>query len=61
MFFASAFAIYMQVYRGYVDDLRNTDNAWIETVAFNFYDEGGRHLGENCSETSSVRAVQWPT
>lgn len=22
-----------QVYRGYMDDPRNTDNAWIETVA----------------------------
>ena len=25
------------VYRGYVDDPRNTDNAWMETVAFHFH------------------------
>lgn len=26
-----------QVYRGYVDDPRNTDNAWIETVAISIH------------------------
>lgn len=25
------------VYKGYVDDPRNTDNAWMETVALNFH------------------------
>lgn len=30
-----------ELYRGYVDDPRNTDNAWMETVAFNFHDDGG--------------------
>ncbi|KAL5017471.1 hypothetical protein ScPMuIL_007060 [Solemya velum] len=25
-----------KVYKGYVDDPRNTDNSWMETVAFNF-------------------------
>ena len=25
------------VYRGYVDDPRNTDNAWIETTAFHYH------------------------
>ncbi|XP_046840253.1 ADP-ribose pyrophosphatase, mitochondrial-like [Xenia sp. Carnegie-2017] len=29
---------------GYVDDPRNTDNAWIETVAMNFHDEHGKVL-----------------
>lgn len=29
------------VYQGYVDDPRNTDNAWIETVAVNFHDKDG--------------------
>lgn len=32
------------VYRGYVDDARNTDNAWIETVALHFHCE--RELGD---------------
>ena len=30
-----------EVYSGYVDDPRNTDNSWMETVAFNFHDETG--------------------
>ncbi len=30
-----------QVYSGYVDDIRNTDNSWMETVAMNFHDETG--------------------
>eukprot|EP00038_Savillea_parva_P005983 m.161000 g.161000 ORF g.161000 m.161000 type:complete len:437 (+) comp12017_c0_seq1:349-1659(+) len=29
------------VYSGYVDDIRNTDNAWIETTCVNFHDEDG--------------------
>ncbi|GFQ91318.1 ADP-ribose pyrophosphatase, mitochondrial [Trichonephila clavata] len=32
-----------QVYKGYVDDPRNTDNAWIETTALNFHDENGNY------------------
>lgn len=34
-----------EVYRGYVDDPRNTDNAWMETVAYNFHDEKGDCVG----------------
>ena len=30
--------------RGYVDDPRNTDNAWMETVAFNFHDPSGQEV-----------------
>jgi len=33
-----------EVYRGYVDDPRNTDNAWMETVAFNFHDPSGQEV-----------------
>lgn len=40
-FFESGIA----VYNGYVDDVRNTDNAWIETSAYNFHDEDGCFLG----------------
>ncbi|XP_030197754.1 ADP-ribose pyrophosphatase, mitochondrial isoform X2 [Gadus morhua] len=36
----------LQVYRGYVDDPRNTDNAWMETVAVNFHDETGNSVSE---------------
>ncbi|KAI4891695.1 hypothetical protein NFI96_033338 [Prochilodus magdalenae] len=35
-----------QVYKGYVDDPRNTDNAWMETVAVNFHDESGDSVSE---------------
>lgn len=34
-----------EIYSGYVDDPRNTDNAWIETTAYNFHDEIGEFLG----------------
>uniref|UniRef100_A0A915KLA4 ADP-ribose pyrophosphatase n=1 Tax=Romanomermis culicivorax TaxID=13658 RepID=A0A915KLA4_ROMCU len=33
-----------EIYKGYVDDPRNTDNAWIETFAVNFHDETGETL-----------------
>nr|CAB3267285.1 transient receptor potential cation channel subfamily M member 2-like [Phallusia mammillata] len=35
-----------QIYKGYVDDHRNTDNAWMETVAVNFHDETGESAGK---------------
>ena len=35
-----------QVYKGYVDDPRNTDNAWIETIAMNFHDDTGEILDD---------------
>lgn len=33
------------VFSGYVDDPRNTDNAWIETTATLFHDDQGIHVG----------------
>ncbi|XP_022117805.2 ADP-ribose pyrophosphatase, mitochondrial [Pieris rapae] len=35
-----------EIYSGYVDDPRNTDNAWMETVAYNFHDNDGSIVGE---------------
>lgn len=35
-----------EVYKGYVDDPRNTDNAWMETIAYNFHDESGEVVGQ---------------
>jgi len=35
-----------EVYMGYVDDPRNTDNAWMETVAFSFHDAEGSTIGK---------------
>ena len=34
---ATLFETGRQVYRGYIDDPRNTDNAWTETTAFHFH------------------------
>ncbi|KAI6178869.1 Nudix hydrolase domain-containing protein [Aphelenchoides besseyi] len=31
----------VQIYKGYVDDPRNTDNSWMETVVMNFHDNEG--------------------
>ena len=33
------------VYKGYIDDHRNTDNAWMESIAYNFHDETGSTVG----------------
>ena len=33
------------VYRGYVDDPRNTDVAWMETTVMNFHDDKGDVFG----------------
>lgn len=35
-----------EVYKGYVDDPRNTDNSWMETVAVNFHDDSGNSAGK---------------
>lgn len=32
-----------------MDDPRNTDNAWMETVAVNFHDDSGINKQEECS------------
>jgi len=39
------FAHGTEIYKGYVDDPRNTDNAWMETVAVNFHDATGTSVG----------------
>ncbi|XP_022227303.1 ADP-ribose pyrophosphatase, mitochondrial isoform X3 [Drosophila obscura] len=36
----------VHIYSGYVDDFRNTDNAWMETTALNFHDEDGSQVGQ---------------
>ncbi|XP_072921464.1 ADP-ribose pyrophosphatase, mitochondrial-like isoform X3 [Hemitrygon akajei] len=48
------------VYKGYVDDPRNTDNAWMETVAMNFHDETGDSVGKlNLQAGDDAGAVKW--
>lgn len=54
------FANGTQVYQGYVDDYRNTDNAWMETVAYNYHDDQGTHVGKlKLSAGDDAAAVKW--
>lgn len=50
----------VEVYRNYVDDPRNTDNAWMETVAVNFHDASGEQVGRfNLCAGDDAAHVQW--
>nr|XP_047136370.1 transient receptor potential cation channel subfamily M member-like 2 [Hydra vulgaris] len=50
----------IEVYKGYVDDPRNTDNAWMETVAYNFHDDTGEVFGElQLHAGDDAQAVRW--
>ena len=48
-----------EIYRGYVDDPRNTDNAWMETTAYHFH--CGAELGANFNFNAGddAAAVRW--
>ncbi|XP_031631486.1 ADP-ribose pyrophosphatase, mitochondrial [Contarinia nasturtii] len=49
-----------EIYSGYVDDPRNTDNAWIETTAFNFHDDTGDTLKDIKFEAGDdAGSVRW--
>uniref|UniRef100_H3A048 ADP-ribose pyrophosphatase, mitochondrial n=1 Tax=Latimeria chalumnae TaxID=7897 RepID=H3A048_LATCH len=51
---------HLEVYKGYVDDPRNTDNAWIETVAINYHDESGEILEQLALEAGDdAGKVKW--
>lgn len=48
------------IYTGYVNDERNTDNAWVETTAMLFHDNDGAALSEfHLSAGDEVTSVQW--
>ncbi len=50
------------MYQGYVDDPRNTDNAWMETVAVSFHDDQGTTFGAfNLHAGDDAAAVKWMT
>ncbi|XP_052074855.1 ADP-ribose pyrophosphatase, mitochondrial-like isoform X2 [Mytilus californianus] len=50
----------IEVYEGYVDDPRNTDNAWMETTAYHFHDHDGTKVGQfNLHAGDDAMAVQW--
>ena len=49
-----------EIYSGYVDDPRNTDNAWMETVAFLFHDETGETIGQfDLKAGDDAKALKW--
>lgn len=50
----------MKIYEGYVDDPRNTDNSWMETLAQNFHDEDSKFVGRfNLKSGSDACSVKW--
>ena len=54
------FANGLEIYSGYVDDPRNTDNAWMETVAFLFHDETGDTIGKfDLKAGDDAKALKW--
>ena len=54
------FANGLKIYSGYVDDPRNTDNAWMETVAFLFHDETGDTIGKfDLKAGDDAKALKW--
>lgn len=56
-------AAILEIYRGLLHDPRNTDNAWIETAAFNYHDESGSLQGIHLSEPdeNSNTPLHWLT
>ncbi|XP_078033549.1 ADP-ribose pyrophosphatase, mitochondrial isoform X1 [Augochlora pura] len=49
-----------EIYKGYVDDPRNTDNAWMETIASNFHDTDGSIVGQIALIAGDdARNVKW--
>lgn len=57
---ASLFTKGYEVYKGYVDDPRNTDNAWMETVAVNFHDDEGTGVARLPLEAGDdAGSVRW--
>lgn len=50
----------LELYKGYVDDPRNTDNSWMETVAVNFHDDTGNSAGKvNLHAGDDAVGVRW--
>ncbi|GMT14777.1 hypothetical protein PFISCL1PPCAC_6074 [Pristionchus fissidentatus] len=48
-----------QIYAGYVDDPRNTDNAWMETVVVNFHDSDGIMNDVKLEAGDDAASVRW--
>nr|XP_042113684.1 ADP-ribose pyrophosphatase, mitochondrial isoform X2 [Peromyscus maniculatus bairdii] len=51
---------HLVIYKGYVDDPRNTDNAWMETEAVNYHDETGETMDNLTLEAGDdAGKVKW--
>ncbi|XP_022374880.1 ADP-ribose pyrophosphatase, mitochondrial isoform X2 [Enhydra lutris kenyoni] len=51
---------HLVIYKGYVDDPRNTDNAWMETEAVNYHDETGEVMDDLTLEAGDdAGKVKW--
>jgi len=51
---------HLVIYKGYVDDPRNTDNAWMETEAVNYHDETGEIMDNFTLEAGDdAGRVKW--
>ncbi|XP_029411179.1 ADP-ribose pyrophosphatase, mitochondrial isoform X2 [Nannospalax galili] len=51
---------HLVIYKGYVDDPRNTDNAWMETEAVNYHDETGEIMDSLTLEAGDdAGKVRW--
>jgi len=49
-----------EVYKGYMDTLRNTDNAWMETATLHFHDETREILGDIEFEAKDgAQVINW--
>ena len=51
-----------KIYKGYIDDPRNTDNAWIEYHLFNYHDQDNNILFEislKSNKSSSESKLEW--
>lgn len=49
------------IYKGYVDDPRNTDNSWMETVAVNYHDHKNTFHKFKLQAGDDAGSVQWVT
>ncbi|XP_057301332.1 transient receptor potential cation channel subfamily M member 7-like [Hydractinia symbiolongicarpus] len=48
------------IFQGYVDDQRNTDNAWIEATVYNYHDDSGTIFSKFLLGNESERLnIQW--
>merc|ERR1711953_755627 len=48
-----------EIYKGYVDDPRNTDNSWMETQAYNYHDNTDSLKFLRLSAGSDAADVKW--